>query len=180
MTSGEDIPWVPVTPSTLVAAPEHVRPWIALETSMTAQVSATLRAPISVILARQEQGDMAADEVRALGSRSQRGMIREVCLTDGKRRALVARTVYTSNNLEALCGEQALGQTPLGSLLFAGSLPPEVTLREMAEIHPTMALYPLIASFVGACGPCWARRSRFLLNDQPLLVTEIFLPDLLS
>ena len=72
-----------------------------------------------------------------------------------------------------------LGDRPLGALLFAHPL----VERKPLHYKALRSAHPLYRRATVALGnpPCklWARRSLFYLHDAPLLVTEVFLPDIL-
>ena len=75
---------------------------------------------------------------------------------------------------------QRLGNHPLGALLFAHPLVERAPLHYKA-LKPQHALYHRAAAVLDAApGHLWARRSLFSLHGAPLLVTEVFLPDIFS
>lgn len=90
---------------------------------------------------------------------------------------MAARTLYDLRGGPAGQSVGALGNRPLGALLFAEGRPASWSLREIACIFPPHPLARLTAGF-GLTGPLWARRSRYWLGIEPLSVTEIFLPAL--
>jgi chorismate--pyruvate lyase len=73
-----------------------------------------------------------------------------------------------------------LGTRSLGSLLF-GALRAPVQAREFARLDPTSSLWRLLGEHLPEDAErLWARRALHLLQGRPLVVTEIFLPRLLS
>jgi chorismate--pyruvate lyase len=72
-----------------------------------------------------------------------------------------------------------LGTRPLGATLFA-----DPSMRrgpvEVARLMPDQGLHRLVAGAVPECAkqPVWGRRSVFRLSDKPLLVYELFLPEI--
>jgi chorismate--pyruvate lyase len=73
-----------------------------------------------------------------------------------------------------------LGAKPLGAVLFAN---PEVTRTPLAfrKLLPHHALYTRAVEHLAERPAClWARRSVFMLNNAPILVTEVFLPGVLE
>ena len=75
---------------------------------------------------------------------------------------------------------QNLGSRPLGALLFAHPLVVRAPLRYKA-LKPHHALYRRVAAMLDVAHErLWARRSLFSLHNTPLLVTEVFLPDILD
>jgi len=82
-----------------------------------------------------------------------------------------------------LCGAWSavggLGNKPLGALLFAHPLVERKPLhyKALRNAHP---LYQRAAAVLGnPPSRLWARRSLFCLHGAPLLVTEVFLPEIL-
>lgn len=72
-----------------------------------------------------------------------------------------------------------LGNRPLGALLFAHPLVEREPLRYRA-LRGTHPLYRRAAAMLdNPPGRLWARRSLFYLHGAPLLVTEVFLPEIL-
>ena len=74
---------------------------------------------------------------------------------------------------------RSLGNRPLGALLFAHPLVERKPLhyKALRSVHP---LYQRAAAVLGnPPGRLWARRSLFCLHGAPLLVTEVFLPEIL-
>ncbi len=92
--------------------------------------------------------------------------IREVLLYCGDKPVVYAKTIIP---LSTLTGKQrqlaSLGNRPLGAYLFSQ----HDLSRDPIEIsHLSHQHHQL-----------WARRSTFYLQDKPLLVYEVFLPDLI-
>jgi chorismate--pyruvate lyase len=74
---------------------------------------------------------------------------------------------------------RGLGNKPLGALLFAHPLVERKPLhyKALRSAHP---LYRRATAMLGnPPGRLWARRSLFYLHGAPLLVTEVFLPEIL-
>jgi len=75
---------------------------------------------------------------------------------------------------------RGLGNRSLGTLLFTHPLVKRQPLHFKA-LQSHHALYKSAAAVQGeAPSRLWARRSLFYLQDAPLLVTEVFLPDILA
>jgi len=92
-----------------------------------------------------------------------------------------ARTVIPASSLRGrLRRLSMLGTRPLGALLFA-----DPGMRrdapEIARIHPGHDIF-LQAVQHSRARPAaiWGRRSVFYLDNKPLLVSEIFLPEILK
>ncbi len=106
---------------------------------------------------------------------------REVSLNCGAQPLVFAHSVVARRALKGpwrLLSK--LGARPLGAALFADPRIKRCPLR----FHQLNALHPLHRR---ACSliherpaTLWARRSLFVLGDSPLLVTEVFLPAILT
>lgn len=173
--------WHEYTPSTPAPLPAEVASWVSLETSMTARIADVAARPIDVEVLRQAQAPLRPDEAPLFADPAAPALIREVCLSAAGQPLLVARTALTSTKLQTHPTILKLGNKALGSLLFSGPRPCPFTLREFAWLTPGDPLFDLVASRhpAGAAG-YWGRRTLFWLFEEPLLVTEVFLPELLN
>lgn len=124
---------------------------------------------------------IAYDESALLGvAPSQLAWSREVFLYADGKPAVFAHSALAGEHLRgawsALLG---LGDKPLGGFLFAHPLVERRPLhyRALRDTHP---LYLRAATALkDPPRRLWARRSLFYLRAAPLLVTEVFLPDIL-
>jgi chorismate--pyruvate lyase len=172
--------WHDLTRQARLRLPPRVRNWVALESSMTERIGKVADRPIAVEVLRQASGQLLADEHRFFPTAAGCAMVREVCLSAEGRPLLIARSVFTSQRLQTHPTILKLGNRPLGSLLFSGGKPSPYTAREFARIDHAAPLFGLVRQrHRGLCPHYWARRTLFYLFDAPLLVTEIFLPDLI-
>lgn len=118
------------------------------------------------------------DETRVLRLRAgQQALVREVLLLCGDEALVFAHSVIPTPGLRgAWRGLSRLGHKPLGAALFADPLVQRhpLTSRRLDQRHP---LYRALAAHSPVLPrQLWARRSLFVLEGQPLLVTEVFLP----
>jgi len=150
------------------------RNWLADQGSLTKRLVAASKGGFSVRIIRQGYGRPIDHEARALGlPLRQQALIREVVLSGSRVPWVYARSVLP---LATLTGRlRALGHLdnrPLGALLFA-----DKTLRRGA-IDIARIPEGMIPEKLAQNAPwLWGRRSLFYLDDKPLLVSEIFLPD---
>ncbi len=156
--------------------PDRVRPWVALNSSMTRALRQHVGDALQLHVLRDETGAFLPDEALALGTGKLRGHVREVVLGDGQRPWITARTVYTRYLPGQRHSLSKLGTRPLGELLFAWGLP-RWTRRECTTIRRDAALQALVRRPAGYVRQtCWARRTVFIHEGHRLLVTEIFMP----
>ena len=86
----------------------------------------------------------------------------------------MARTMIPRTSLEGrLRRLTQLGDRPLGAALFADPSTRRKRL-EVAWIPPAHPLFPDLQH------PAWGRRSLFQVANKPILVYEVFLPQLLK
>lgn len=120
------------------------------------------------------------NEAKTLNMRvSSRALVREVhLLCDGKP-WVFARTVIPPHTLKGKLRRLAkLGKKPLGAVLFADKSMHRAEM-EIACIEPGQQLYQLATHHLQQpVQPIWGRRSVFYLNKHPLMVSEIFLPQI--
>ena len=122
------------------------------------------------------------DEMNILNiPRPQHIYTREVFLYADNKAVVFAHSVVAVPHLHhAWHAVQHLGNRPLGALLFSHPLVQRAQLRYKAlkGNHP---LYRQAALALNTLPPrLWARRSVFTLQGASLLVTEVFLPDILK
>lgn len=120
------------------------------------------------------------DERLALSMRRHTfALVREVRLLCRQQPWVYARTVVP---LRTLSGAQRrlgeLGSRPLGALLFTDRSLQRGQL-ELARIRPGDRLFDAATAGMRSIpNEVWGRRSVFLLRGKPLLVQELFLPEL--
>lgn len=125
---------------------------------------------------------IALDESALLGIAAQQlAYAREVYLYADDQPVVFAHSVVAHEHLRGeWSAVRKLGSKPLGALLFAHPLVERKPLhyKFLRSSHP---LYRrAVAELRDPPQRLWARRSLFLLHDAPLLVTEVFLPEILN
>jgi chorismate lyase len=173
--------WHDITTRPHPPLPPRVRDWVGLGTSMTARIQTVANAPIDVEVLRQRIGRLHPDERHFFTDPpGLHGTVREVCLSARGVPLLVARTTLTSRRLQTHPTIRELGNHALGSLLFAGGKASPWTAREVIRLGADSPLFALVRRrHRGVQAHYWARRTLFWLFDEPLLVTEIFMPELI-
>ena len=106
---------------------------------------------------------------------------REVFLLADNQPVVFAHSVVAPQHLRgAWQALQHLGSRPLAALLFAHPLVQRAPLH-YRTLKPNHPLYRrAIVTLDAPPSKLWARRSLFTLHGAPLLVTEVFLPDILK
>ena len=155
--------------------------WLRGHGSLTLRIQQRCAA-FSVRNVRNCLATAAYDEIALLGLPSRRKIYtREVLLYADGMPVIFAHSVVAPQHLRGAWRVlQNLGDKPLGALLFAHPLVERAPLHYKA-LKPRHALYRSAAAALDTTpGRLWARRSLFSLYGSPLLVTEVFLPDILK
>lgn len=155
--------------------------WLEDRGSLTARLQA-VTTDFSVRLVRQEIGSPSNEEGEVIGLQpGQLALLREVVLVcDGSPVVFGYSVVAETAICDSWRVAADIGSNPLGSILFADI---EVTrgALQFCRIDRTHNLFRQASSCLGElAAPLWARRSCFLRERTPLLVTEVFLPRILT
>ena len=158
-----------------------LRPWLHDHGSLTQRIQQRCEnfvvRPVRNSLAR-----IAFDESSVLGIQlHQLAYSREVFLHADGKPVVFAHSICARQYLHrAWSSISGLGNRSLGSLLFTHPL----VIRQPLRYKALQSHHPLYRSaatvLVDAPDRLWARRSLFYLHDAPLLVTEVFLPEILK
>jgi chorismate--pyruvate lyase len=149
-----------------------VRRWLLDDGSLTQHLVNTGRR-FSVERWRQHWTGVALDERRFLGmGLRERAMVRQVILRLDGEAVVYARSVFPARSLRGpLLHLRRLAHQSLGAFLFARTdmrrSPFELALLDGDD--------PYLPPGLRQAGQAWARRSCFVVADQPLLVSEVFL-----
>ena len=155
--------------------------WLIDSGSLTTRLKARY-ADFAVQSVLHENTKAFTDESALLGLKSnQHALIREVLLIGNNEPVVFAHSVLPHASLRgAWRGLGKLGNKPLGTALFAN---PKIkrTPLEYKKLSRNHALYQRATQHLATKpNSLWARRSVFSLNCATILVTEVFLPPLLS
>jgi chorismate--pyruvate lyase len=167
-----------------VHAPAAMRDWLATPGSLTARLIAHSH-HFRVHKLRQAGNVCLADEAQAIGlARPRRVWEREVMLRCDGRPVVYGHTVVP---MSASASDwplfSALGERSLGTTLFYD---PRVTRGELefARLRPGHPLVARVHAALGRDGPAhdtyFARRCVYRRRQGLLLVTEVFLPEVLD
>jgi chorismate--pyruvate lyase len=159
--------------------PADVADWLGDEGSLTRRLVRHCGASFRVQVVNQGWTRPLAGERMLLEMRGASALVREVRLHCGEEAWVFARTLIPASSLQGSARRLAqLGDKPLGAVLFAD---PSVRRggTEVAKLLPHHVLFRSAAAHLAdPPGHLWARRTLFFLAARPLLVNEVFLPDL--
>lgn len=166
----------------LATLPGHTayRRWLTDQGSLTQALRR--RCPgLRVVRLRQDMGRPNFDERRPLGLRAGRvALIREVLLECDDRPLIFAHSVIPQAGLDGPWRDlSSLGNRPLGAALFSDP----AVVRHPLQFRRLDVRHELFRAATRHLpdGPrhLWARRSLFSRQGRPILVTEVFLPEVL-
>lgn len=165
----------------LARIPQEFQSWLRDEGSLTRRVLQTCgKGKFRVRLLHQGWKRPLNSEGRLLRIRGNGvSLIREVELHCDLTPWVFARTVIPATSLKGSARRLAqLGEKPLGAVLFTDT---KVT-RGMTQVAKLQPRHPLFAAATVhlATQPkeLWGRRTLFFISGRPILVNEIFLPDI--
>lgn len=159
----------------------ELMPWLRDHGSLTLRIGQRCER-FSVRNVKSALARIAPDESALLGiAPGQLAWSREVFLCADDQPVVFAHSVCAATELRgAWQAMRCLGNKPLGALLFSH---PQVVRQPLhyKALHAHHPLYQRAASILpDPPDRLWARRSLFYLHNAPLLVTEVFLPEILK
>lgn len=165
----------------LILGADGYTPWLRDEGSLTRRIQERCD-EFAVKPVRSGLARVAYDEAALLGIPPDRyAFSREVFLYADTKPVVFAHSACAHEHLRGVWGAvRGLGNRSLGTLLFSHPLVERQPLHHKA----LQAHHPLYRSAAAVLGVppqrLWARRSLFCLDNAPLLVTEVFLPEILK
>jgi chorismate--pyruvate lyase len=159
----------------------NLRPWLIDNGSLTARLKVRYR-DFAVRPVLLKNAKALVDEVTLIGFQAkQHGLIREVLLFGNGQPVVFAHSVLPHASLRgAWRGLGKLGNKPLGAALFANPKVKRTSLeyKKLSRYHPISIRAAEHLS--NRPKTLWARRSVFQLDCAKILVTEVFLEQLLK
>lgn len=166
---------------TFALASGSYAPWLRDNDSLTARIQQRCET-FSVQTLRSKQMNAAYDETVLLGlPNNQKIFTREVYLYADFKPVVFAHSVVETQHLRGVWRSlKNLGTRPLGAVLFAHPMVHRAPLHYYALKSHHVLYRRAVENLEIAPPKLWARRSVFTLHGAPLLVTEVFLPDILT
>jgi len=155
--------------------PEKIASWLYDEHSLTKKLEGLCR-QFSVQI-RQQKIVSADGSLSGYFSNEAQILVREVFLYCDNRPVVFAQTEIPFSTLTEQQAQLAeIGSQSLGRILFQDPTMQRGAI-EIAQLTDKSMLAPIAAQIKQNYDhPLWARRSLFYLNNNPLLVSELFLP----
>lgn len=152
--------------------------WLQDAGSLTARLIAQSHGQFRVEVLFQGFGQIRLDERRALGAnKHQATLVREVILYGNNQPWVFARSLLPLSSLTGRLRQlRKTSRKPLGAFLFKQ---PQLHRSpiEIAKINQTHHYLP---EYLHQNQTIWGRRSVFYVDQKPLLVSEVFLPDFVN
>jgi chorismate--pyruvate lyase len=162
------------------AVPSIISSWLLTNASMTQRMRETCRDRFSVQLLSQGWNNPNRDEaLRIHIPTRERVVVREVKLLCDKQICMYARSLFPLKTLRSKgISLHKLGTRPLIDYL---NLDPALqrSAYEIVKLHPGDYYYDQACSHLKKLPPyLWARRSVFDFFKQPILLIEVFMPNI--
>jgi chorismate--pyruvate lyase len=176
--------WLPYLPQNLPnSLPITLRSWLAETGSLTQRVQrvCTPDQPFSLQVLRRGFSAAHRDELPLLGLHD-RARMREILLKRGEVPLVFAHSVISHRDLHSAWAIlDGIGGRSLGTILFS-----DHTVRRGAlHFRRLDARHPLFRKALPWCKnvqplELWARRAVFERKGRPLIVSEVFLPQIMT
>jgi len=176
------IRWQAIKQINLNSIPKQLRDCLLDTGSLTRHLEKYCEGKFSLDLKSQSWRRPLHDEVNVLNLRTgEYALIREIYFKCNDKPWVYGRSIIPAKTLRGAQRRLAYwGQRSLGLYLFSE----QKTFRgqmEIAKIFPADKLF----QFASNTNPdfrkaLWGRRSVFYIKDKPLLIVEIFLPDVIT
>ena len=156
--------WVNLDHVALHAVPQIWQDWLSDAGSLTQLISNKTKSSVSVEVLTDQNQNLLKDEACLFHQPLHRCRIREVYLCVNDVPVVFARSVLPTSSSTGINRDVLqLGSKPLGEVLFKKGKAP-ILLRQITEVP----------------GLGWGRRSLYQLRGHPILISEFFLPELLT
>ncbi|MDJ0739379.1 MAG: chorismate lyase [Gammaproteobacteria bacterium] len=172
--------WTALSARRLPGADPRMHAWLGDSGSLTRAMIASCRKRFRVDVVAQGRADALPSEAALLASGpAQATLVREVRLHCGREVWVFARTLIPLCHLRGPARALTrLGRRPLGEVLFSDPTTRRLTV-EVARITPRHRLHARATAHLRhAPDLVWGRRTLFDYGGQPILVNELFLPDI--
>lgn len=157
--------------------------WLQDTGSLTARLIAQSHGQFTVEVIFQGFGQIRLDERRALGinkqgqNKHQATLVREVILYGNNQPWVFARSLLPLSSLTGrLRHLRKASRKPLGAFLFKQPKLQRSPI-EITKINPSNHYLP---KHLHQNQSVWGRRSVFFVDQKPLMVSEVFLPDFVT
>jgi chorismate--pyruvate lyase len=154
-----------------------IRAWLTFSGLLSTRMRELFGSKYALRVLREEHTANCAEALHRMACPEGPALLREIEIANGTERAMFAQTCIPASTLRAQPWLASLGTNSLGETLASVNAVRRSDL-EFKELRPGDALFAAALSRGSTARSLWARRSIFAIDGAPLLVTEVFLPEL--
>lgn len=168
--------WIPASGIDALASPDVLRDWLSDEDLLTQKLRQRCGDKFRFELRGQSETKIDQPQADFLATTPGTALLREIALMCADTCVVYARTLIPETTLNRHPWLTNLDTRPLGETLRARDNCARSAF-EFARLEQGDELFAIAIDQAQSASEClWARRSRFQLGDDPLLVYEIFMP----
>jgi chorismate lyase len=157
--------------------------WLACQHSLTEELSSYLNSDINVHVLKEYQTRLNQQDLNLLelmtGPETEKvahdkGVVRDIILESGEVGYIGARTIMSEATWDH-CQLAALGNTPIGTLLFDNPINSQRHIEVQSYSQLQASEWKDFSRIQHDKNqPIWVRRSVFMLQQQPIIIHELF------
>ena len=169
--------WIDAETLAHADVPTTIRAWLTYPGLLTARMRDFFGKAYALNIVRELQTTECSEALARMACPNGAALLREVEMMTGPRRVLFAQTCIPIMTLQSQPWLGQLGTSSLGETLARVAAVHRGPL-EFKHLTGDDALLAAAAAETTSRSSLWARRSIFAIEGAPLLVTEVFLPEL--
>jgi chorismate--pyruvate lyase len=170
--------WQPANKEVEALMPMNLHAWLTEANAITPMLQKQF-ADWRLLVIGQEWQDLLADEKQAFDLSESKAWVRQIFHVGHEKKQIYAKLSVPKITYEQYQIElESLGNKPIGATLLFNN--PDVSRSSFAYriFKASDPIYHSICHEIGTASELWARRSIFTWRNLPLMLTEIFNPDL--
>ncbi|MET0661226.1 MAG: chorismate lyase [Steroidobacteraceae bacterium] len=169
--------WIDAETLARAKVPDTMRSWLTYSGLLSARMRDFFGESYALNIVRELQSAECTEALARMACPSGAALLREIEIMNGRRRAMFAQTCIPIMTLQSQPWLGQLGTSSLGETLARVAAVHRGPL-EFKHLTGDDALFAAAAAGTTGRSSLWARRSIFAIEGAPLLVTEVFLPEL--
>lgn len=169
--------WIDAETLASAPVPATIRAWLTYSGLLSARMRALFGSAYALNIVRELQSSECSEALARMACPAGEALLREIEIVNGTRRAMFAQTFIPLTTLQSQPWLAELGTSSLGETLARVSAVHRGAL-EFKQLTGDDALLTAATGGATDITSLWARRSVFAVEGAPLLVTEVFLPEL--
>lgn len=169
--------WIDAETLARAEMPAALRAWLTYSGLLSARMRELFGERYALHVVRERQTSECSAALARMACPSGAALVRDIEIVNGERRALFAQTCIPTMTLQSQPWLGRLGTNSLGETLARVASVHRGPL-EFRQISGSDELLAAATADQFVHDSLWARRSVFAIEGAPLLVTEVFLPEL--